>query len=105
YPAFIHVASAPPEVETVTPRAEPGCLRHIHRQIEVLTDPKRPMSVAAERDRLTTLLPPPAQQVHRRHSVIGLTQVSCTSGSGRGGALLAAADEVDQMASDDVARA
>src|SRR5258705_1151445 len=60
-PARTH-PSAPPEVEAVAPGPKSGRLHYIHGQVEVCANAKWLVRIAAERDRIPTLLPPPPHQ-------------------------------------------
>jgi len=60
-PARTH-PSAPPEVEAIAPGPKSGRLHYIHGQVEVCANAKWLVRIAAEGDRIPTLLPPPAQQ-------------------------------------------
>src|SRR3954471_11862389 len=57
--------SAAPEVEAVPARPEAGRLRHVHREVELMTDRGGGVGVAAEADRLAALLMEPAHLVGR----------------------------------------
>src|SRR6516164_1957563 len=64
--------SEPPEVEAVAPGPESRRLDQVDRQLELVAYPPGLVRVAAERDRASSNLPPPAQQPGREQRALGV---------------------------------
>jgi len=62
----------PPEVEPVAARPEARRLNHIDRELELVAHPPGLVRIAAERDRPSPRLPPPAQQAGRDQRALGV---------------------------------